>query len=326
VRFVINTPGGNVSPMPSVSLVNEGSGARALVPSSGVPGWSSPGFDDGAWQEGVLGAGYEQGSGYEEHIGIDLGTSMFGINTSAYVRIPFLVADPSGLRSLTLRMKYDDGFVAYLNGVRAASAHAGPGGTLSWNAAATIDHNDALALQSEEFDLGGFLAALEPGENLLAIQGLNISLTSSDLLVLPELVATGDPGRPAPYDAWALAHGLSGAAAAPGADPERDGVVNFGEFAHGGAPLVFDRALTTPRLSVAGDGSWLEITFRRRLGAVGNGVVFEIETSTNLLSWQPAENAIEVDVRPAPDGVAELVTVRIPLTGAGAGFVRLKVR
>ena len=45
-----------------------------------------------------------------------MGAQMSGINTSAYIRIPFDVADPTGLIGLTLDMKYDDGFIAYLNG------------------------------------------------------------------------------------------------------------------------------------------------------------------------------------------------------------------
>jgi hypothetical protein len=51
------------------------------------------------------------------------------------VRIPFTVADAAQLQSLTLKAKYDDGFVAYINGVEVArrNAPAAP----SWNSTAT---------------------------------------------------------------------------------------------------------------------------------------------------------------------------------------------
>ena len=42
--------------------------------------------------------------------------------TSIFVRIPFPWRTPPD-RDLTLRMKYDDGFVAYLNGVEVTRRH-----------------------------------------------------------------------------------------------------------------------------------------------------------------------------------------------------------
>ena len=48
---------------------------------------------------------------------------MATVNASAYVRVPFTVADQAtldGVGTLRLNMKYDDGFVAYINGTRVA--------------------------------------------------------------------------------------------------------------------------------------------------------------------------------------------------------------
>src|SRR5512139_1525264 len=39
-------------------------------------------------------------------IATDLRADMFGVNASAYVRIPFTCPDAAGFNSLTLRMKY----------------------------------------------------------------------------------------------------------------------------------------------------------------------------------------------------------------------------
>jgi hypothetical protein len=49
-------------------------------------------------------------------ISTDLGAAMRGVNASALVRIPFTVTDPSAIDLLLLRVQYDDGFVAWLNG------------------------------------------------------------------------------------------------------------------------------------------------------------------------------------------------------------------
>ena len=54
-------------------------------------------------------------------VGTDIGAVK--VNSSAYIRIPFTSPDPSQFGALTLNMQYNDGFVAYLNGVEVASRH-----------------------------------------------------------------------------------------------------------------------------------------------------------------------------------------------------------
>ncbi len=49
---------------------------------------------------------------------------MRGINATAYIRIPFTAVNPTSYESLVLKMRYDDGFVAYLNGVQVARRNA----------------------------------------------------------------------------------------------------------------------------------------------------------------------------------------------------------
>ena len=43
---------------------------------------------------------------------------MYNISGTCYIRIPFTVdaGDIGNITSLTLKMRYDDGFVAYING------------------------------------------------------------------------------------------------------------------------------------------------------------------------------------------------------------------
>lgn len=108
--------------------------------------------------------------------------------TSFYQRIAFDVDDPAALSALQLKMRYDDGFVAYLNGVRVAEAAAPQ--LPNYQSHATTLRDDALALEPQQFNLTPYLDALVAGTNVLAIHVLNISDTSSDLLSIPELTAT----------------------------------------------------------------------------------------------------------------------------------------
>ena len=198
-------PGGAVSPSaliarsgsgsaPTVTLVPSATDVRVLVPQNGDLGltWTEPGFDDAGWTAGTTGVGYERGNGYQDLLAVDVETQMYNLTGSVYVRIPFEVSDPSELLFLTLRMKYDDGFVAYLNGTRVAARNAPA--TPAWNSTANGNHSDSEAVVFENIDLEGAVGRLRAGTNVLAIHGLNTSTTSSDLLILPELRGTEKGG------------------------------------------------------------------------------------------------------------------------------------
>jgi hypothetical protein len=147
--------------------------------------WTSPGFDDAAWSDGTSALGYERTSGYEDDFVTDVEGVMHGENGSIYMRVPFVVEDPSEITFLSLSMKYDDGYVAYLNGVEVASRNA-PADP-QWNSRAARSHSDSAAVVFETLDISGHLDALVAGVNVLAIHGLNASVTSSDFLIVPEI-------------------------------------------------------------------------------------------------------------------------------------------
>ena len=166
-------------------LLPQGADAKALVPRNSSLGldWTKPGFNDAAWLAGKTGVGYD----YAGLVGLDV-AAMYGVNRTVYVRIPFTAADVTLINKLILRIRYEDGFVAYLNGIEVARANAPAGAQLTWNSGATVTREDEDAVVVQEFDLTQSRSVLVPGSNLLAVQGLNTSLTSSDLLILPELV------------------------------------------------------------------------------------------------------------------------------------------
>jgi hypothetical protein len=119
-------------------------------------------------------------------IATDVVLPMYGKSSSAYVRVPFTVADPAVFSSLTLRVKYNDGFTAYLNGTKIASRNIPA--TPVWNSVATAARPATIALAYEEIDVTGNLSLLRAGGNVLALQGVNESTSGAQFLVLAELV------------------------------------------------------------------------------------------------------------------------------------------
>ena len=167
-------------------LLQEDAAKRVLVPNAPISAvWNSSAFNDALWTKGSGGVGYERGAGYEDHIGMNIEARMFGQRTSCYVRIPFaLPGQSSQFNFLTLKLRYDDGFVAYLNGTEVQRANFN--GTPQWNSRATGNH-EAAGLES--FDISQHLGLLRPGQNVLALQGLNVSTNSSDFIISAELIA-----------------------------------------------------------------------------------------------------------------------------------------
>lgn len=150
--------------------------------------WMGTTFNDAAWTSAATGIGYDNNPDYGPLFGAggNIDSAMDGKNRTVYIRIPFQISDTSSVDKLTLRMKYDDGFVAYLNGQRVAEANAPA--ALTWNAGANADNPDAAATTFEDIPLDAFVPLLQTGANVLAIHGLNNGISSSDMLILPELV------------------------------------------------------------------------------------------------------------------------------------------
>jgi hypothetical protein len=126
---------------------------------------------------------------YTGLINTDVGGAMQNVNASAYVRVPFSIADPTQVSTLTLSMKYEDGFVAYINGTEVARVNAGGtvGTPLAYNATAASDRSDSLATTFSDFDISAFASSLVLGQNVLAIQALNDAPANGRFLVVPEL-------------------------------------------------------------------------------------------------------------------------------------------
>ena len=179
-----------------IIIVTESAAKRTLIPVRPVSAdWnSSTTFDDSTWLYSTGspgGVGYERSAGYESLISLDLEEQMYSRSSTCYVRIPFTFSgEIEDLDSMILNVRYDDGFVAYLNGTEVARRNAGS--TLTWNSSANAGHDDSKAVQLESIDISDSLGFLKPGRNLLAIQGLNVSAADSDFLISAELMAIQD--------------------------------------------------------------------------------------------------------------------------------------
>lgn len=174
----------------STLLVASNAQAKVFVPADASLGlsWTEAAFDDAAWTAGATGIGYDRKTRttFDPLIKTDVRTAMDGINPTVYIRVPFTVDDPAAVNSLNLRMKYDDGFIAYLNGkeVVRRGAPASP----AWNSRALTPRVDSSAVVFEEYNITA-QALLTQGPNVLAIQGLNDNVKGNDFLIFPELEA-----------------------------------------------------------------------------------------------------------------------------------------
>ena len=167
-----------------VILLREKSAARALVPKTSTAGrgWKELDFDDSSWKKGKTAVGYDYGS----RIGLSV-SEMRNSTESVYIRVPFTVTDLSQIEEVVLRLKYEDGFTAFINGKKIASDNAPS--SLNWKSGAPQNRPDSIATTPVEFSIAGFANVLKTGDNILAIQGLNNKVASSDLLIHPEIVA-----------------------------------------------------------------------------------------------------------------------------------------
>jgi hypothetical protein len=181
-----------------VVLIPELATKKVLVPTGDIGttwrGASEP-YNDSNWNSATYvsgktgGVGYDNAADYLPYISYDVHTPMDGINGTCYVRIPFNVnsGDLPNITGLTLKVRYDDGFVAYINGTRVA--HINDPNNPQWNSEGTAGHNDSEAMVFQNFDATGYISSLHSGSNILAIHGLNAPKTSSDFLISVELHA-----------------------------------------------------------------------------------------------------------------------------------------
>jgi len=149
--------------------------------------WTEKHFDDSAWTKGVGGIGYDMGSTYDPYVVTDVEASMRNQASTLYARLPFAIVDVPNVRTAYLGIRYDDGFVAYLNGREIARRNTPVDDR--WDAVATTNRPSAEATAPE------YVAIPSPdyladGINILAIHGLNDGASGADFLIEPVVMVT----------------------------------------------------------------------------------------------------------------------------------------
>ncbi len=177
-----------------VTLLPLGNPATAFIPTDDSLGssWRELDFDDTGWLSGTTGVGYD----YQGLIGLDV-RDMRYVNETVYIRIPFEMDEIPEFDLLILRLQFEDGMIAYLNGQRIAGESDPEDPT--WNSAALANRDDSIAVDYLDIDVSSSRDLLRVGKNVLAFHGLNYRLSSSDLLVRPQLVAVIQPEGPEAY-------------------------------------------------------------------------------------------------------------------------------
>ena len=115
---------------------------------------------------------------YRPLITTDLSSVMRGISPLARVRLPFQLPSESSPNILLLKLHYDDGFIAWLNGSEVSRR----------NVPVTQSRGKTEGLRPILMDLSFSTRMLRPGLNMLAIEGVNDSANGSDFLLGAELI------------------------------------------------------------------------------------------------------------------------------------------
>ncbi|MHC4329950.1 MAG: DUF1800 family protein, partial [Planctomycetota bacterium] len=158
--------------------------------------WNRVAFDDTGWLRGPTGIG--MGDGDDRTVLTDMRRINDDPETpedegrpgylSVYLRRTFQLDAESlaAIGDLILRVDYDDGFRAYLNGVQVAMANLPDGRIVLYDTRATRSHE---AGTPQDFNITGQKGLLRIGENVLAIQVHNRAITNGDLSMIPELLS-----------------------------------------------------------------------------------------------------------------------------------------
>jgi autotransporter-associated beta strand protein len=165
--------------------------------------WAALGYNDSAWPEANGPFGYDRVTSGGYLLGTNLQSQMYGIASSLYTRTLFSATASEAASSAPLRLTidYDDAIIVYVNGREVARRNVGSANTITpYNALATASHGangeNGATGREEIIDLGAANTLLAGGDNVLAAQIHNNSLTSSDLIGSVTLSTTGTDARP----------------------------------------------------------------------------------------------------------------------------------
>lgn len=159
-------------------IIDKNADWQYLAGSHPNSGWTQQDFNAGAWENAAAGFGYN----YNDNKTVL--KDMKDRYRSVYLRKSFNIAEPDGISELGLYVKYDDGFIAYLNGreIIRAGVFRGSGARAS-----SIEKHERKGWEYFKIDNHGDF--LRKGTNILAVEGHNNAVNSSGFTLHPSLVA-----------------------------------------------------------------------------------------------------------------------------------------
>ncbi len=150
--------------------------------------WRSSSFDDGSWPAGV--ATFYYGDPFTGTLLDD----MYGRYSTVFLRKQFNVVNPADIQSLVLRAACDDGFICWINGQMVTRFNV-PEGEISLEGLASGPVSPDPAVYND-YPIANPQSVLHSGANVIAVQLLNTSLTSSDIVWDASLSFTADTDSP----------------------------------------------------------------------------------------------------------------------------------
>lgn len=165
------------------------------APGAGWQTISDVALDAGLWSVGNGGIGYSTDTPNEVSQCQTILGDMVNGYTTLYMRRSFeVVQAPDSTRHLLLTLDYDDGFVAYLDGIEIARDRARTAVNVEPPNTDTSSSNHESSRGTSTpvnpptvFDLGPVADRLQPGTHTLAILGLNGAVNSSDFVMIADL-------------------------------------------------------------------------------------------------------------------------------------------
>lgn len=160
------------------TLINHGDIWKYTVPTQPVNlSWIDVDYNDENWLSGPTGFGYADD---------DDTTEIPSGSISVFMRKQFTISNLSSVESIYLDIDYDDGFVAYINGIEIARSNMTEPRP-SFNDFTITDHEASIytGMKPEQFEINK--SSLQEGQNVISIQAHNVSTTSSDFTIIPFL-------------------------------------------------------------------------------------------------------------------------------------------
>jgi hypothetical protein len=147
--------------------------------------WKNIDFDDSSWNTAYFSVGY----------GDNDDSTLIDTTTSVYARCPFYITDIESISELIMLLDFDDGFVAYINGIEFARVNLGKHGSeTSYDQLADRSH-EAEAYRRDRSSVYGYYVDdtiiskhIKVGVNYLSVEVHNDSIKGSDLTLNASLV------------------------------------------------------------------------------------------------------------------------------------------